>query len=94
MLVEVVSSWEEEELLSYGAFVQQLKDLRDRSDQDRDFPKAVLADEKTANSVRIMTIHAAKGLEFPLVFSFRILYLLMKASETNEWLDTEQQVFS
>lgn len=67
MLIEVVSSWEEEKLLAYREFVERLKALRERANIDKDFPKAVLSDEKNVDSVRIMTIHAAKGLEFPIV---------------------------
>ena len=67
MLAEVVQTWEQEELLPYREFVERLKALRERAGQDKDFPKAVLADEKTTDSVRIMTVHAAKGLEFPIV---------------------------
>ena len=67
MLTEVVQTWEQEELLPYGEFVERLKALRERAGKDKDFPKAVLADEKTTDSIRIMTVHAAKGLEFPIV---------------------------
>jgi ATP-dependent helicase/nuclease subunit A len=75
MLVEVASSMEEEELLAYGKFVQRLKDLRERASEDKDFPRAVLADEKTTDSLKVMTIHAAKGLEFPIVMIPDIVYV-------------------
>lgn len=75
MLTEVVSGWEEEELLSYNKFVERLIALRERAYKDKDFPSAVLADEKTVDSVRIMTIHAAKGLEFPIVIMPDIVHV-------------------
>ena len=52
---------EEGELLekSLGAYLQQITLL---TDADKDDPQ-------NANAVRLMTIHAAKGLEFPCVFS-------------------------
>jgi DNA helicase-2/ATP-dependent DNA helicase PcrA len=52
---------EEGELLdkSLGSYLQQITLLTD-ADQDKD---------ENADSVKLMTIHAAKGLEFPCVFS-------------------------
>lgn len=69
LLGEVVSTWEEEELLSYQDFVERLVELRERGrdGSEGDYPRAVLADESTTSSVKIMTVHASKGLEFPIV---------------------------
>jgi ATP-dependent helicase/nuclease subunit A len=70
LLGEVVSSWEEDELMSYQDFVERLIELRERARDGRedDYSRAVLADQSTKGSVKIMTVHASKGLEFPVVF--------------------------
>lgn len=55
-----------EELVTYATHYtdlsEMLEDISLQSDQDE------LADEKKQNGVRLMTIHAAKGLEFDYVF--------------------------
>jgi ATP-dependent exoDNAse (exonuclease V) beta subunit len=44
-------------------FVQALELLRDSDPREADAPP-----EDSVNAVRVMTVHAAKGLEFPIVF--------------------------
>ncbi|MHA1882479.1 MAG: UvrD-helicase domain-containing protein [Candidatus Thorarchaeota archaeon] len=70
LLTELSRSWESEELMRYDDFVARLKRIRDDSTgrMRRDFPRAILADEQSKDSIKIMTIHRAKGLEFPIVF--------------------------
>lgn len=49
--------------LTFAAFVEELEEFRGSDARDFDPPP-----EDSANAVRIMTVHAAKGLEFPVVF--------------------------
>jgi ATP-dependent helicase/nuclease subunit A len=88
VLGEVVSKWEEEELMSYQEFVERLKTLRERAYDGRedDYSRAILADESTTSSVKIMTVHASKGLEFPVVF------LPETIVTTNEFMQANERV--
>jgi ATP-dependent exoDNAse (exonuclease V) beta subunit len=45
-------------------FVQELELLRESDPREADAPP-----EDSVNAVRVMTVHAAKGLEFPIVFA-------------------------
>lgn len=67
-LLDIISSWEQEELLSYTELVERLKYYRE-SGEDA-YNMAALADEEDKNSVKIATVHATKGLEFPIVFIY------------------------
>ncbi len=49
--------------LTLAEFVEEIALMRDADARDADAPP-----EDAVNAVRIMTIHAAKGLEFPVVF--------------------------
>jgi ATP-dependent exoDNAse (exonuclease V) beta subunit len=49
--------------LTLAEFVDELALMRDAEARDADPPP-----EDSVNAVRIMTVHAAKGLEFPIVF--------------------------
>jgi len=49
--------------LTLAEFVEELQMMRDADARDMDPPP-----EDAVNAVRIMTVHAAKGLEFPVVF--------------------------
>src|SRR5439155_8331539 len=60
--------------LTLGEFVDGLEVIRAADPRDTDAPP-----EDSANAVRILTVHAAKGLEFPIVF----LAALHKGMDTN-----------
>jgi len=49
--------------LTLAEFVEEIELMRDADARDADAPP-----EDAVNAVRIMTVHAAKGLEFPIVF--------------------------
>jgi ATP-dependent exoDNAse (exonuclease V) beta subunit len=49
--------------ITLAEFVEELQSMRDADARDGDAPP-----EDAVNAVRIMTVHAAKGLEFPVVF--------------------------
>ncbi|HKX00324.1 MAG TPA: UvrD-helicase domain-containing protein [Bryobacteraceae bacterium] len=49
--------------LTLAEFVEELELMREADARDADAPP-----EDAVNAVRIMTVHAAKGLEFPVVF--------------------------
>ena len=49
--------------ITLSEFVEELQMMRDADARDADAPP-----EDAVNAVRIMTVHAAKGLEFPVVF--------------------------
>jgi len=49
--------------LTLAEFVEEIELMRDADARDADAPP-----EDAVNAVRIMTVHAAKGLEFPVVF--------------------------
>jgi len=68
LLTEIIKEWEEEELLSYNEFVYKIKVLRDRAYAGKqDYSTIKIGDYESKNSVKIMTIHRSKGLEFPIV---------------------------
>jgi ATP-dependent helicase/nuclease subunit A len=67
-LQDIISSWEEEELLQYPELVERLKFYRENGTNA--YNMAVLADEKDKTSVKVATVHATKGLEFPVVFHY------------------------
>jgi len=64
--VEVIDDWEDDDPLAYGEFVRRLRRLRDGRIED-DQSIAAVADMDSADTVKLLTAHSAKGLEFPVV---------------------------
>ncbi len=70
---------------SLGAYLQQITLLTDADDKDKD-----------ADAVRLMTIHAAKGLEFPCVFAVGLEENLFPSSMSmydRDDLEEERRLF-
>ena len=75
-LVEYVRSLEEEELIGYGRFVEILKLLRDSaaSGEERDYGRAIMALPMSEDTITIMTVFGAKGLEYPILIVAECAY--------------------
>ncbi|WP_353634489.1 UvrD-helicase domain-containing protein [Halobacterium sp. NMX12-1] len=68
LVAEIVTEWEDEELLSYNEFVTRLKRLQSRANRGEDeHPLAKISDEESETTVRLTTVHQSKGLEYPIV---------------------------
>jgi len=70
LLCDTVQSWEEEELISYPELIARLKFYRRTSPNIQN--QAVLSELESKNAVKVATIHATKGLEFPIVFLYDV----------------------
>jgi ATP-dependent exoDNAse (exonuclease V) beta subunit len=75
-VVDLARKHESEEGLSFRSFVER---LREEADQVKAQEGAL--NEETAPGVRLMTVHKAKGLEFPVVI------LADSAAEARAWAD-------
>lgn len=68
VLVEVTRDWEEEELMPYREFVERLRRYQERArDGSGEFEVAAVADSEAQETVKLRTVHSAKGLEFNIV---------------------------
>ncbi len=65
-VAELLNAAETEERLGVGALLAWLK--RRRGDEDLDADVAELRLDRDADAVKVLTMHKAKGLEFPVVF--------------------------
>lgn len=63
-LIDLAREIEEVEPLSISAFVRLVKGFQNQEIHEAEAP----LEEEHSSAVRMMTIHAAKGLEFPVVF--------------------------
>ncbi|MBA3270047.1 MAG: ATP-dependent deoxyribonuclease subunit A, partial [Acidobacteria bacterium] len=81
---ELARQYEAEGGLSFRAFVDELRDAAERSQT----PEAPILEEGT-EGVRLMTVHKAKGLEFPVVILADIGCKLHRAVAQRH-LDTER----
>ncbi len=61
-VVELATSMEQDELMSFGGFVRWLRDISQLTPEEAESPLS----EEGDNFVRLLTIHKAKGLEFPI----------------------------
>lgn len=69
LLTEIVSDWEDEELLPYRDFVDRLMTLREQANQSESSYEVVdIADRHDESTVSLTTVHAAKGQEYSIVF--------------------------
>jgi ATP-dependent helicase/nuclease subunit A len=70
--------------ISFRGFVEELMDQAEKADS----PEALVLEE-AADGVRLMTVHTAKGLEFPVVILADMTANLC-AAEPDRYLDTER----
>jgi len=67
-LVEVIRDWEEDELIPYREFVDRLREYQQLAERSTgNFEKAQVADRESKDTVKLRTVHSAKGLEFNIV---------------------------
>ncbi len=72
-----------------GKGLLEIKDYFERAKENKDEPKADVFTEGI-DAVRIMTIHAAKGLEFPIVFCAGLDEELIPIKKTNDFILEEK----
>jgi ATP-dependent exoDNAse (exonuclease V) beta subunit len=83
---ELARQYESEGGLSFRGFVEALRDAAERAQA----PEAPILEEGS-EGVRLMTVHKAKGLEFPVVVLADITCGLSR-DEAQRYLDTDRQL--
>jgi ATP-dependent exoDNAse (exonuclease V) beta subunit len=83
---ELARQYESEGGLSFRGFVETLRDAAERSQA----PEAPILEEGS-EGVRLMTVHKAKGLEFPVVVLADITCGLSR-DEAQRYLDTDREL--
>jgi len=72
LLCGIVDSWEEDEILPYEEMVERLKFYRSAPPSAQS--QGTLSELENDEAVKVATIHATKGLEFPIVFVIDVNY--------------------
>jgi len=84
---QVIDDWENEELMSFQDFIDRINFYRDFGAEEAEFNFAPLAEQEEKDSVKITTVHSAKGLGYPIVFHYNpdrsISYNLLSLSDND-----------
>jgi len=84
---QVIDDWENEELMSFQDFIDRINFYRDFGAEEGEFNFAPLAEQEERDSVKITTVHSAKGLGYPIVFHYNpdrsISYNLLSLSDND-----------
>jgi len=67
---QVIDEWEDEQLMSFQEFIERINFYRDFGTDEAEFNFAPLAEQEEKESVKITTVHSAKGLGYPIVFHY------------------------
>jgi ATP-dependent helicase/nuclease subunit A len=85
-VAEMARGWEQSGRLSFRAFVDQLR----RDAESGEAPEAPIM-EDGSEGVRMMTVHKAKGLEFPIVILADLTFKLQQ-SHAHRYIDAERSL--
>jgi len=84
---QIIDEWEDEQLMSFQEFKERINFYRGFGADEGEFNFAPLADQEEKESVKITTVHSAKGLGYPIVFHYNpdssISYSLCSLSDND-----------